>query len=99
MKLSLSALSGAEPLAFLAALGALRGAATRWRTARLSWIGDAPFQPVLELPGDATEQTLIETLILSLRATEKLEFFARFGSDVKVAPGVYRKLLDELTEK
>ncbi|MEI9892723.1 MAG: hypothetical protein WDN28_02105 [Chthoniobacter sp.] len=99
MKLPLLALNGAEPLAFLAALGTLRGTATRWPSARLSWTGEAPFQPLLELPDGVTEEAVIENLVLVLHATEKLEFFTRFGSEVKVSPGEYRKLFDDLAGK
>lgn len=98
MTIPLPGLNGSEPLAFLAALGVLRGATTKWPTARLAWTGDTPFQPLLELPHDASEDGLIETLAEALRATRKLEFFERLGSDVKVAPGEYRKLLNQLAE-
>lgn len=96
MKLPLPALTGSEPLAFLAALGALRGLSRRWPAARLAWVGDAPFQPELDLPDDATADLVVETLVVALRHTEKLECFSRLGSDVKVAPDEYRRLLEEL---
>ena len=99
MNLPLTALSGSEPLAFLAALGALRGAARRWPTARLAWTGEAPFQPELQLPDDATADALIEALVTALRETEKLECFAKLGSDVKVAPEFYGHLLKEFSER
>lgn len=99
MNLPLTALTGSEPLAFLAALGTLRAASHHWPTARLAWTGEAPFQPQLQLPEDATEDALVETLVTVLRDTEKLEFFAKLGSDVKVLPGEYRKLLEELSAK
>jgi hypothetical protein len=97
MNLPLLGLTGSEPLAFLAALGALRGAARRWPDAHLAWIGDAPFQPELQLPDDANVHTLVETLATALREVETLDFFAVFGSDVKVPPGVFKKLLLDST--
>jgi hypothetical protein len=99
MNLPLTALTGSEPLAFLAALGALRGAARRWPNARLAWTGGAPFRPVLQLPDDATAEALIETLVAALQETEKLECFAKLGSDVKVPPAFYRQLLKEFGER
>lgn len=99
MSLPLPALTGSEPLAFLAALGALRGASRRWPGARLAWGGDAPFQPELQLPDDANADALVETLITALREAEKLEFFSAFPNDVKVPLSQFRKLLLELDAK
>lgn len=99
MKLTLTGIIGSEPLAFLAALGALRGAANRWPTARLGWNGDTPFQPELYLPDEASEETLLDALVEALRSTEKLELFPRLGTDVKVSPEQYSKLLQELSDR
>ena len=99
MNVLLPALTGSEPLAFMTALGALRGAARRWPSARLAWTGDAPFQPELQLPDDASADTLVEALVAALRETEKLEFFSEFGSDVKVPPKAFGKLISELASK
>lgn len=97
MKFPLIGLRGSEPLAFLAALGVLRGASLRWPSARLSWAENAPFQPLLELPGDIGEDELLTALVAVLRETGELEFFSKLGTDVKVHPLQFRQLLVELS--
>jgi len=50
-ELVLTGLDGSNPLAFLAALGTLRGLTLAWpeQNVRMSWIADAAWRPVLQL--------------------------------------------------
>lgn len=99
MKVLLPALNGNEPLAFLAALGALRGSLHRWPDAKLSWSGITTFQPTLHLARTVSRDELVNTLVEACRVTWRLEAFSLLGSDLKVDPYMFRKLLCELSER
>lgn len=99
MNLLLPALNGSEPLAFLAALGALRGALRRWPEAGLSWSGEAFYQPALHFETNVTEEELVSALIEACRAALQLDAFTLLGSDMKVSPETYRNHLLRLSEQ
>ncbi|AWM35562.1 hypothetical protein GobsT_67660 [Gemmata obscuriglobus] len=79
--LPLTGLDGANPLAFLAALGTLRLAERAYPGTRLSWKAQGSWTPVLHLPQEITPTALIANLLAQAVRTRRCVTFAQ---DVKI---------------
>src|ERR1035437_5905384 len=89
--LDLTGLDGANPLAFLAALGTLRTVSENHAhgSVKLSWHEAGGWVPLLTTETPCTEDALIDSLFRALRADQVLEPFA-LGDDLRVSPSVFR---------
>lgn len=91
---TLIGLDGANPLAFLAALGTLRTCARCWRgrNPRLAWIqARGGWRPVLSVDGDVSRPDLVAAIHATLREMDGHRAFT-FAPDLKVSPGEFRGL-------
>ena len=91
--LLLGGLDGANPLAFLAALGTLRGLSIAWpqRVVRLSWEARDTWRPLLHVDSAATGR---EEVLAGLAAFADLRpghGALDIGDDLTVAPDVFRQ--------
>ena len=85
--LALTGLDGANPLAFLAALGTLRLADRAFPGTRLSWEVRGQWTPVLHLPLDTKPADLIAGLLAQSDSTRRCVTFAQ---DVKILAEEFR---------
>src|SRR5688572_12159675 len=87
-RLILHGLNGANPLAFLAAVGTLRTLtqALPDRIVRMGWCSLGVWQPALFVPGQPSAQSLIELLYGQLEGNEDRPEFTSLGPDLTVDP-------------
>lgn len=89
-ELELTGLDGANPLAFLAALGTLRTLSLAWPTAnvRLAWQAKQAWTPVLVMPDDVDPQQVVEALHTQLNQLNPV--FSRWDNTNKISPAEFR---------
>ena len=90
--IELTGLDGSNPLAFLAALGALRTLALAWSDAdvRLSWCLRGAWHPVLHATSPLQQTNLIEVLHTEVQRMKEHPALA-FGDNLGVPPSVFRE--------
>lgn len=90
-QLALPGLDGANPLGFLAALGALRTAADSLALGevQLSWCASGAWVPLLTTESPCDEDALVEVLGRALQTDDTEAPFA-LGEDLKASPDVFR---------
>lgn len=90
--LPLPGLDGANPLAFLAAVGTLRLADKAFAGSRLSWALDGVWTPTLHLPQEKTPDELVAVLLTHATAGRRS---LTFSPDVKIPAAEYRAFESE----
>jgi hypothetical protein len=93
--LLLVGLDGANPLAFLAALGTLRSLALAWpdRRVRMSWgrhPRDGPWRPAVHVDPPATPVDIVAALDAQLKRMRDHQAWS-LGPDLSLSPETYRK--------
>ncbi len=81
----LRGINGANPLGYLAALGTLR---LLGEGARLRWVREEVWRPVVEVPGETGETALCERLLAARTAPAEL-FVSSLGKNITVERTVY----------
>jgi hypothetical protein len=84
----LRGINGANPLGYLAALGALRLLSLGNRDARLRWVRDGLWRPEIVVPGDMDESGLCEALLTAPSAPAEL-FVDSLGKNITVGRTVF----------
>jgi hypothetical protein len=87
----LRGINGANPLGYLAALGTLR---LLGETARLHWVREEVWRPVIEVQGDAGETEICELLLAAKTAPADL-FVSSLGKNITVERTVYETFVKQ----
>ena len=102
-ELELSGLDGSNPLAFLAALGALRSLDAAYPDTQLEmrWLPDSgKWTPSIQWHGtEITRSTLCSSLIEYLAAPPQMELLEQIGDNLTIAPNRFRYLASEALDE